>query len=241
MIFAVFDTETTGLGPKDEVVEVAAVFIDTNKPEPKHWGTFSTLVKPSVPVCIDARTNHHITDAELAAAPTMIEVMESMDHMALLCGKKVTPVAHNLAFDVRLLKQSGVVLAQPAICTLQCARHLFPESPRHTNQYLRYGLNLDVPTLNLQGNMALPHRALFDAIVTSALLVQKLLYLKPASALLLLTNKKVEFATCNIRKYKGKKWKDITDKGWLEWIVGSDFDEDTKFTAQQQLNRLKGK
>lgn len=238
MKFAVTDTETTGTEQGDQVVEIAICVLG----EKTRW---SSLVKPSVLVTHEARAAHHITDEELRTAWTMEEILErrGLPEYGHLPEKEacaaepdwrredVVFVAHNAEFDRRMLLQSGVpedVLPPRTICTWRCALHLFPDAPRHSNQVLRYYLDLVVPKLK-----APPHRAMPDVVVTSALLV-RMLEERSAEELLQLTLQPALLSRVNFGKYRGMRWQDL-DSGYLSWILGQDFDEDARHTARHWL------
>lgn len=237
MKFAVTDTETTGVEQEDQVVELAICVLGGSR-----W---SSLVKPSCPVSHEARAAHHITDAELQTAWTMAEILErrglpEYGHLPERDACATEPdwrredvvfVAHNADFDRKMLLQSGVpedVLPTRTICTWRCALHLFPDAPRHSNQVLRYYLGLIVPKLN-----APPHRAMPDAVVTTVLLARML---KECSAemLLELTTQPALLSRITFGKYRGMRWRDL-DPGYLNWILGQNFDEDAKHTARHWL------
>src|ERR1700685_1071177 len=160
---AVLDTETTGIGEEDQVVEMATVLVPGSGRPDEDWE--SLLVRPTCPVSLEPRAVHHITDAELERALTMGHALA--DGMPLCRGAEVV-AAHNLEFDLRLLLQSGVprdALPARTICTWRCSLHLYPDPPSHSNQVLRYYLGLVVPPVE-----GPPHRALPDAVVTAELL-----------------------------------------------------------------------
>lgn len=95
--FLVLDTETTGLGYADEVIEVAAVGPDGDE-------LLSTLVRPrSGGVPPGATAVHGLTMADLIDAPTFAEVYEELT--ALARGRRV--VAWNAPFDERMVRQSA--------------------------------------------------------------------------------------------------------------------------------------
>ena len=147
----VIDVETTGLGPRAQVVEVAIVSTTSMQ---------SFLVRPTVPVVPAARAVHHLRDEDLEVAPTMSELIRRFPS---LMDADVF-VAHHAVFDRRMLVQSGVderTLPHQTICTIRCGLHLFSDAPAFGNQVLRYWLELDVPLLP-------SHRALSDALVTAA-------------------------------------------------------------------------
>ena len=96
--FLVIDTETTGLGYADEVVELGVVGPDGRE-------RLSTLVRPrSGRVPPGATAVHGITMDQLADAPTFAEVYDAL--LALARGRRV--IAWNAPFDERMVRQSAV-------------------------------------------------------------------------------------------------------------------------------------
>ena len=89
------DTETTGLGDDDQVIELAIVDAEGEL-------LFHSLVRPTVAISEGAAAVHGISEAELAAAPTWPEIDKTVRQ--LLKGRLV--VAHNVSFDARLLRQT---------------------------------------------------------------------------------------------------------------------------------------
>ena len=149
----VFDTETTGLGKFDRVVEVAAITIDLLTGE--IVDEFDTLINPQRdigPVSI-----HGITASMVETAPTFEEI-------AVALGRRLTGAAlvgHNLSFDVRMLKQEYARLNVPfepgnGYCTLRATgMKLATACSEHGVSMLEY------------------HRAYSDAVAT-ALLLQRI-------------------------------------------------------------------
>ncbi|CAB4629242.1 unannotated protein [freshwater metagenome] len=133
----VIDTETTGLGTFDRVVEVAAVVLDRTTGET--LDEYDTLVNPMRdigPVRI-----HGISSSMVSAAPTFEEIAASL---ALRIEGAVL-VAHNLSFDVRMLDNEYQRLDArldpgDGICTLRlsgeklslaCDRYEIPMTRHH--------------------------------------------------------------------------------------------------------------
>lgn len=87
-----FDLETTGLDTSvDRIVELA-MYTD--------GAELVTLINPGVPIPAQAMEVHHITDADVAGAPTFAELAERVEGMvtgAVLVG------FNSLRFDVPLL------------------------------------------------------------------------------------------------------------------------------------------
>lgn|GEM_PF-1448342 len=97
--FAVVDVETTGLGRRDEVVEVAAVDVEGRV-------IFESLVRPKLGrVPAEATRIHGLTWVDLCHAPTWPEVADALADA--LAGFRV--LAWNAPFDERLSAQSSRV------------------------------------------------------------------------------------------------------------------------------------
>ena len=93
---AVIDTETTGLGAQDRVVEVAVVVLDASTLETVD--EYDTLINPRRDV--GPEHIHGISASMVEAAPTFEEIAGDLaarldDHVL---------VAHNLPFDVRMVR-----------------------------------------------------------------------------------------------------------------------------------------
>ena len=92
----ILDTETTGLGDRAEVVELALLGVDGQV-------HFNSLLRPSrARVESGARRVHGIGDRMLVGAPGLDEVWEELE--PLLQRSRV--VVYNARFDRRLLRQS---------------------------------------------------------------------------------------------------------------------------------------
>ncbi len=151
-MFAIIDCETTGFGKHDRIVEVAAVVVDGASGAVVD--EYDTLVNPqrdTGPVGV-----HGVTASMVEAAPVFDEVAGALAlrlHGAVL-------VAHNLSFDVRMLRQeyerldTGIEEGQ-GHCTLRLT------SENLEAACARFGISLE-------GH----HRALADARATAQLLLQ---------------------------------------------------------------------
>jgi exodeoxyribonuclease X len=226
---AVIDTETTGLDPSDQVLEVAVVQGTWNGKILSLDSTFTSLVRPTVPVKPEARAAHHISDDELRKAPTWEKLAKKLPD---LTGCVVA--AHNAPFDLRLLAQSGLggwIGRLPVVDTCQVARHAFPGAPNYQNQVLRYWLELAVPA---PYDVQAPHRALPDTMATFALMERELQWCGDPERLVELSTMPVLEVECGIGKWKGKPWSEV-DAGMLRWILGRDFNDNVKHTARHWL------
>lgn len=94
---AILDTETTGLGGDDEVLQVAVLDRDGRV-------LMATLLKPTGPIPPEATAIHGIGDDLVWWAPAFPEVRDRLE--ALLKHRSV--VVYNAAYDRRLLAQTAV-------------------------------------------------------------------------------------------------------------------------------------
>lgn len=89
------DTETTGLGPQDEIIEVTVI---------DHDGTplIDTLVKPGKPIPPDATAIHGIRNSDVSSAPAWVQIWDSL--RSALFSRLI--VIYNADFDLRMLRQT---------------------------------------------------------------------------------------------------------------------------------------
>lgn len=92
------DTETTGLGGSDQVIEIAVIDMAGR-------ALIDQRLRPSCPVSPGAALVHGITAADLVEAPTWPEMHEGFRDV--LSGRAV--LVYNAAFDRRLLMQTARV------------------------------------------------------------------------------------------------------------------------------------
>ncbi len=146
----VVDVETTGLYNSDRVVEVAAVTLSAGGQIVDEW---DTLVNPGRDV--GPTHIHGVTASMVSAAPCFEEVAEA------LAGRVdgAVLVAHNLAFDSRMLTNEYARLGTTldpgrGVCTLaQCGQRLEDACATHGVELHHH------------------HRALADARATAQLLI----------------------------------------------------------------------
>lgn len=91
----ILDTETTGLHNRAEVVQIGILSMAGQV-------LLDTLVKPTCAIPLDAQRIHRITDAMVADAPTIADLLPQLRE--LLGGARV--IIYNAAYDTRILEQS---------------------------------------------------------------------------------------------------------------------------------------
>ncbi|AKJ41772.1 exodeoxyribonuclease X [Pragia fontium] len=217
-IFRITDTETCDL--ESGVVEIGSVDvingIITNP--------MSNLIDPQKEISFDAMATHHITDKMVKGQPLITDVIDRYKGADYY-------VAHNAEFDKKMLPELGA----PWICTLKMAREVYPEG-KHSNQYLRYVLGLDV---NVPDGLH-AHRALYDCYVTAAIFIHLMNETGwSVERMLEVSNRPSLLRTISFGKYKGAAFADIakSDIGYLRWLAGNQdgTNENLEYTLNHYL------
>jgi len=129
------DTETTGMSDEDRVCQVAY----------KVWGE-NTVVqnfKPPCPIGLRAMAINHITE-KIVADCEPFEGSQMWKDLADLIADGYILVAHNAAFDLKMLAREGIVFDHH-IDTMKLSRALGDSNiESHQLQYLRYYYELEV-------------------------------------------------------------------------------------------------
>lgn len=229
-LIRVIDTETTGIDDPAEMVEIGWTDV---RLFPDGWqierGPESVLVNPGILIGFPAMSVHHIRqeEAELAGAdPDAIraEIVKGVD---IVCS-------HNWQFDSRFLKTR-----LPAICTLKCARTIWPDLQGHSNGSIKYELGL-VPHDDERAQPS--HRAGPDTWVTAHILL-KLLETHTVEHLIDISANPIRLLRFpGGNKHRGKPFSEIarSDPGYLRWVIDkSEFNEDVKFSSAAALREAR--
>ena len=175
--FVVFDTETTGLAPsRDRIIELAAIRFVSGVPTE----IFETFITPEKPISPEASAINHVTDEMVAEAPTISQVLPSLESFV---GKSPL-VAHNLAFDLKFIYYSGsniIDTPRKYFDTLKISQKMLKRPKSQYDKELEmwetgYDSDYDIHDYKLETladyyNITFPckHRAAADAIVTGKL------------------------------------------------------------------------
>jgi DNA polymerase III epsilon subunit len=155
--FVIFDTETTGLDPKngDRIVEIAALRFKGEQ----NLGKFSSLVNPDRPVSPRAFEVNQISLEMLKSAPKMESILP--DFLEFISGSCLC--AYNMPFDLGFLNNELALAGrQPLenfamVDILTMARKLFPGLERHALWFV-------AKTLGIENKQE--HRAFSDVEMT---------------------------------------------------------------------------
>ena len=158
--FVVFDTETTGLLPRegDRIVQIAGLRIVNGRL--LSGERFETLVDPGRPIPAAATQVHRITDDMVTGAPDIATAGRAFH---AFCDGAVL-VAHNAPFDLAFLRRDedaiGLRFDQPALCTVLLSSALYGPSADHSLDGLAARLGIAIPD-NAR------HSAMGDALATA--------------------------------------------------------------------------
>jgi DNA polymerase-3 subunit epsilon len=129
-MYAVIDTETTGLSPghRHRVIEIAVVLLDARGRFEREWVTLLNPQRDLGPQHI-----HGILTADVLAAPDFAQIAGRL--ASLLAGRMV--VGHNVEFDLGFLRAEFArigfrvpLITERSMCTMALAGYLHPGAKR---------------------------------------------------------------------------------------------------------------
>jgi len=241
--YILFDTETTGNQENDRIIQIGVMIVHSKT----EVDVYDELCSTDMPIRIDAMEVHNIT-------PNIIEHCEpfqktkSWEKLNTFNSNENYLIAHNINFDLGMLKKEGFTNQYTLIDTVRCAKHLLPNSPYHRLQYLRYSLELyktEADEAKKLGITIKAHDAIGDVLIMK-LLLSKLVSLtqeafpgiNPMQKMAELTETPVLMKIFKFGKYKDQTIEDIAneDMGYLQWMRKNlDLDEDMQYTLDYYL------
>ena len=241
--YILFDTETTGAGAQDRIIQVGAMVVHGRD----NIEVFDELCSADVPIAIEAMEVHNITPDVIENQPPFFETGFAKK-VNELNQKENYLIAHNISFDLGMLEKEGFQNNYTPIDTLRCAKHLLPDSPYHRLQYLRYALELyktEGQEADKLGITIKAHDAIGDVLVMKLLLSklvrltqEKFAGVNPMQKLAELTQTPVLMKTFKFGKYKDREIAEIckADTGYIKWMKNNlDLDEDMVYTLDYYL------
>jgi len=241
--YVLFDTETTGNQEEDRVIQFGAMIVDQKgKVE-----AFDELCSSDVEIKIEAMEIHNITPDLLIGKPKAVETSFYQKLEELNTNENFL-IAHNISFDMGMIKKEGFVNQYQLIDTLRCAKHLFPELPYHRLQYIRYALELfkvEEAEASKHNITIKAHDAIGDVLVMKLFLTKLVAKCRqiypdynPIEKLAELTKTPVFIKTFKFGKHKGKDVEQVAkeDAGYLNWMrTNMELDDDLKYTLDKVL------
>ena len=241
--YVLFDTETTGNKDDDRVIQFGAMIID-QKGKVEAYDEFCST---DVGIKIEAMEVHNITPDMIEGKVTATQTTFYKKLEELNTSENYI-IAHNISFDMGMIKKEGFVNNYKEIDTLRCAKHLFSDLPYHRLQYLRYALDLykvEKAEAAKLGITIKAHDALGDVLVMKLFLSKLVAKCReiypdynPMEKLVELTTTPVFIQTFKFGKHKGKDVTEVAkeDSGYLNWMrTNMDLDEDLKYTLDKVL------
>ena len=225
------DLETTGLSQEDKICSIALLYEDKFIYE---------LLNEGKKIPSEASSIHHITNENIEDKKTFLE-SEAFQFLEQHNSDTNTLVAHNIKFDLEKLASAGIIWKGDVIDTLKVTKHLIPECELFSLQFLRYELRLYQEELKEKEKYGIkdalfPHNALSDTVICK-LLFTHLLNLSSEDKMKELSFKNVLLEKLSFGKYKGRYIEDIciNDRGYAQWLLTSDIDEDMRYSVNYYL------
>lgn len=241
--YVLFDTETTGNQEEDRVIQFGAMIVD----QKGKIEAYDEFCSSDVEIKLEAMEVHNITPDLLIGRPKATETT-FYKRLEELNSNENFLIAHNISFDMDMIKKEGFVNQYQIIDTLRCAKHLFPELPYHRLQYIRYALELyktEEQEASKHNITIKAHDAIGDVLVMKLFLTKLVgrcreIYpdYNPIEKLVDLTKTPVFIKTFKFGKYKGKDVETVAkeDPSYLNWMRTSmELDEDLKYTLDKVL------
>lgn len=225
MLIRCIDFETTGIPTEEDAQAICEIGFTEIVDGVVSAQTFAMLTFPGRPMPVEAQAVHHISDADLVGAMPITDGLQM-----LMRGPPDFFAAHNAEYEQAFFRGADV----PWIDTYKVALRLWPESPSHSQQVLRYYLDLGCD----RERAAPAHRAGPDSYVC-AMLMQRILQDGSATIEQMVKWSKGPplLHRVTFGKHKGMLWDDLP-VDYLQWIANkSDMDAGTKANARHRLKQ----
>lgn len=244
---AIFDIESTGVNPRaDRIIELSIVKLhpDGSK-EVKTW-----LVNPEMPIPHESTEIHGITDRDVATCPPFLFVVDEVDAFLADCDLGGYNLLH---FDIPILEEEfarcGRDLGADSRRVIDAQKIFHKKEPRDLSAAVRFfcgrehegahGAEADaIATLDvLEGQF----ERYPDLPTTIDGIEREFNNIDPANV-----DRAGRFrwengeVVVNFGKKKGAKLRDIAedDRGFLKWMLKSDFPIDTRKVAEDALEGI---
>jgi DNA polymerase-3 subunit epsilon/exodeoxyribonuclease X len=242
--YVLLDTETTGAGDTDRIIQLGFMVLDGKNVE-----VHNDLCLAPLPIGYGAMEVHGITPDMIEGKPSCTETSAFQALCALNTPENVL-IIHNAPFDLGMLAKEDFTSKMRLIDTLRCARHLFDDEEAHRLQYFRYRLGLykiEQAEADALGIEVKAHDAIGDVLVLKLFLTELRKRLQerfeganPIDKMVELTQTPVFYTRpLKFGKYKGKTLTEIAeaDKGYLTWMLSNmdTLDEDMRYSIGRVL------
>jgi len=244
--YILFDTETTGNLEEDRIIQVGAMIVDgTGKVD-----LFDEVCSTVLPIKIQAMAVHGITP-DLLEGKGLFTQTNFYKTLLELNTEDNFLIAHNMPFDMGMLKKEGFVSNLQIIDTLRVAKHLLKESESHALQFLRYALELyknEQEEADKYNITIKAHDAIGDVLVMKLLLSHLVKLTKkqfpevnPMVKMVELTTTPIFIETFKFGKHKGKKISEVCDNdmNYINWMMDKmELDVDMQYTLDKIMGHI---
>lgn len=241
--YVILDTETTGVGENDRVIQLGYVVLGAKEVE-----VHNEFYSSDVPISFGAMEVHGITPDMLENKPACVDSL-AYKRLCELNTNENYMIIHNAPFDLGMLEKEGFNTQMKVIDTLRVAKHVLPDEEAHRLQYFRYKMGLykdEQKEADALGIVVKAHDAIGDVLILKLLLTKlreavSALYPSenPVEKMLDLTNTPILVKSFRFGKYKGKTLSEVaaSDAGYLRWMLTGmeNLDEDMRYSINNAL------
>ena len=237
------DTETTGTGENDKVIQLGYMVLGAHEIE-----VHNDFCSCDAEISFGAMEVHGITPDMLEGKPTCQETT-AYKRLQELNTNDNYMIIHNAPFDLGMLEKEGFNTQMKVIDTLRVAKHVLPDEDAHRLQYFRYKFELykeEQKEADALGIEVKAHDAIGDVLILK-LLLSKLRTLvqeqfpdsNPVDKMVELTSTPILIQTFRFGKHKGKTLQEVatSDAGYMRWMLSSmdNLDADLKYSINSVL------
>ncbi len=236
--YIILDTETTGTGEQDRVIQLGFVVLGAKEVEVHN--EFNSCDRP---ISFGAMEVHGITP-EMLEGKSACQETNAYKRLQELNSNDNYMIIHNAPFDLGMLEKENFNNQMQVIDTLRVAKHVLPDEDAHRLQYFRYKFELyksEQKEADALGIEVKAHDAIGDVLILKLLLsklrtiVQELYPSEnPVDKMVELTSTPILISTFKFGKHKGKSLQEVaqSDAGYLRWMLSSmdTLDPDLKYS-----------
>ena len=241
--YIILDTETTGTGDEDRVIQLGYIVLGTNPIE-----VHNEFNSTEIPISFGAMEVHGITPDLLEGKPACVETSAYKRLLELNTPENYL-IIHNAPFDIKMLEKEGFSTQMKVIDTLRVAKHVLPDEEAHRLQYFRYKMDLykeEKKEADALGIVVKAHDAIGDVLVLKLFLSKLKVAVQeafpnenPVEKMVDLTNTPILVKTFRFGKHKGKELAEVAreDAGYLRWMLSSmdNLDDDLRYSINHYL------
>ncbi|MCD6433690.1 MAG: 3'-5' exonuclease [Sulfurimonas sp.] len=236
--YVILDTETTGTGENDRVIQLGYIVLGAKDIE-----VHNEFCSSDVPISFGAMEVHGITPDMIEGKPTCQETT-AYNRLQELNSEENYMIIHNAPFDLGMLEKEGFKTQMKVIDTLRVAKHVLPDEEAHRLQYFRYKMGLykdEQKEADALGIEVKAHDAIGDVLILKLLLSKlkeavalEFPHINPVEKMVDLTKTPIMIKTFRFGKHKGKTLQEVasSDVGYLRWMLSSmeNLDDDMRYS-----------